>query len=280
MSEAGEPGGAGGGLGGGLDGLVPEALLRRLEERINDDLLEAPPTLDSQRLKREVSELLPRAGNVSHYELLGVSVGSTTGQVTAAFIDLARRVHPSLATWLDVPEGVLRVLFEHAANAYLVLSDPLKRKEYDREHPSAPEPELRSPEELAEVRRDMARKCFRRAQSMLKGEQYHYAVELMRDTVQWDPHPDAYALLAEAQSKNPHWREAALENLHQAVRLAPEDTAYRVKLARLLENMERMTDAIEEYKAVLERVPNQPDALDGLDRLGVQSAKDRKGWRR
>ncbi len=259
---------------------MPQALLERLEARINDDLLDAPPTLDSQRLKREVSELVTRAGNVSHYELLGISVGATTGQVTAAFIDLGRRVHPSLATWLDVPEGVLRVLFEHAANAYLVLSDPQKRKDYDREHPSRPEPELRSPEELADVRRDMARKSFRRAQSMLKAEQYHYVVELMRETVAWDPHPDAYALLAEAQAKNPHWREAALENLQQAVRLAPEDTAYRVKLGRLLEDMERMTDAIEEYKAVVERVPNQPDALDGLDRLGVQSGKERRGWRR
>jgi tetratricopeptide (TPR) repeat protein len=276
MAEAGEPGGVGG-LGGGL---VPQALLERLEERINEDLLEAPPTLDSQRLKREVSELVTRAGNVSHYELLGISVGATAGQVTAAFIDLGRRVHPSLATWLDVPEGVLRVLFEHAANAYLVLSDPQRRKDYDREHPYAPEPELRSPEELADVRRDIARKNFRRAQSMLKAEQYHYVVELMRETVAWDPHPDAYALLAEAQAKNPRWREAALENLQQAVRLAPEDTAYRVKLGRLLEDMERMSEAIEEYKAVVERVPNQPDALDGLERLGVQPAKERRGWRR
>ena len=279
MAEAGEPGGVGG-LGGGRGGLVPQTLLERLEERINDDLLDAPPTLDSQRLKREVSELVTRAGNVSHYELLGISVGATAGQVTAAFIDLGRRVHPSLHTWLDVPEGVLRVLFEHAAHAYLVLSDPQRRKDYDRENPAPPEPELRTPEELAEVRRDLARRNFRRAQSMLKSEQYHYVVELMRETVHWDPHPDAYALLAEAQAKNPHWREAALENLQQAVRLAPEDTAYRVKLGRLLEEMERVSEAIGEYKQVVERVPNQPDALDGLERLGVQPAKERKGWLR
>jgi tetratricopeptide (TPR) repeat protein len=276
MSEVGERGGAV----ALRSTLVPPALLARLEERINDDLLEAPPTLDGQRLKREVSGLLTRAGNVGHYELLGLSVGASTGQVTAAFVDLARKVHPSLASWLEVPEGVLRVLFEHAANAYLVLSDPLRRKEYDREHPSPPEPELRSPEELAVVRRDMARKCFRRAQSLLKSEQYHYVVELLRDTVQWDPHPEAFALLAEAQAKNPHWRGEALANLQQAARLAPEDSAYRVKLGRLLEDMERISEAIEEYKAVLEKVPNQPDAVDGLERLGVQPGKERRGWRR
>src|SRR6185436_15906142 len=124
--------------------------------------------IDSTQLKRFVGELLARAGMGTHYELLGISVGANTGQVTAAFIELGRKVHPSLAVWLNVPEGVLRVLFEHAANAYLVLSDPLKRKEYDREHPAPPEVEQRSPEELAAVRRDMARKSFRRAQSLLK----------------------------------------------------------------------------------------------------------------
>src|ERR1044072_6763993 len=134
--------------GGG--GLVPPALLSRLEERIREDLDESPPTRDSGILRREIAELLPRAGAVGLYEDLGISVGATTGEVTAAFIDLGRRVHPSLAGWVDLPEGVLRLLFEHAAHAYLVLSDPVRRKDYDREHPTMPEAERRSDEELGE----------------------------------------------------------------------------------------------------------------------------------
>ncbi len=265
---------------GGAGGLVPPELLSRLEERIREDLAEAPPTLDSQRLRREVGDLLPRVGMLGPYELLGISVGATTGQVTAAFIELGRRIHPSLAGWLDLPESVMRLLFEHAAHAYLVLSDPQRRKEYDRENPTKPEPELRSEEEIAGVRREMARRNFRRAQSLMRSEQYHYVVELMREAVQWDPRPEALALLAEAQSKNPRWRDAALENLQHAVRLAPGDPAYRLKLGRLLEGMERTADAVEEYRAVLEKVPNQPDAAAGLERLGVGTEKQRKGWLR
>jgi curved DNA-binding protein CbpA len=264
-----------GDLGGGL---VPPGLLARFEERISEDLVDSPPTLDSTRLRKEVAELLERVGMVTHYELLGVSVGATTAQVTASFIDLARRVHPSLAPWLDVPESVLRVLFEHAANAYLVLSDPLRRKEYDRDNPYRPEQEAHSEEEIAEVRREIARRNFRRAQSLLKAEQFHYVVELMRDAVKWDPHPDAYALLAEAQAHNPHWRQEALDNLQQAIRLAPDEMAYRLKLAKLLEEMERPMEAIEEYRAVLEKNPRQPDALDALERLGVtRPSGDKKG---
>jgi tetratricopeptide (TPR) repeat protein len=261
-------------------GLVPPALLSRLEERIRDDLDESPPTRDSQLLRREIGALLPKAGAVGLYEYLGVSVGATTGEVTAAFIDLGRRIHPSLHGWVDLPEAVLRLLFEHAAHAYLVLSDPVRRKEYDREHPTTPEPELRSEEELAEVRREMARRSFRRAQSLMRAEQYHYVVELMREAVQWDPRPEALALLAEALAKNPLWREAALENLQHAARLAPNDAAYRLKLGRLLEDMERTTAAIEEYRAVLEKAPNQPDATEGLERLGVETGSKRKGWLR
>ena len=266
---------------GGEGGLVPPALLARLEERIREDLHESPPTRDSQLLRREIGQLLPKAGAVGLYEYLGISVGATTGEVTHAFIELGRRIHPSLHVWLDLPEGVLRLLFEHAAHAYLVLSDPLRRKEYDREHPTPPEPELRSEAELAEVRREMARRSFRRAQSLMKTEQYHYVVELLREPVQWDPRPESLALLAEAQAKNPRWREAALENLQHAVRLASGDPAYRLKLGRLLEEMERPTAAIEEYKAVLEKVPGQPDATEGLARLGVETGKSqRKGWLR
>ncbi|HXT21412.1 MAG TPA: DnaJ domain-containing protein [Thermoanaerobaculia bacterium] len=263
-----------------VGGLVPPALLARLEERIREDLAESPPTRDSQQLRREVGALLSKVGGVGLYELLGVSVGATTGEVTAAFIDLGRRIHPSLHAWLDLPEAVLRLLFEHAAHAYLVLSDPLRRKEYDREHPTKAEPELRSAEELAEVRREMARRSFRRAQSLMRTEQYHYVVELMREAVQWDPRPEGLALLGEAQAKNPRWREAALENLQHAARLAPNDPAYRLKLGRLLEDMERTGEAIEEYRAVLEKVPKQPDATEGLERLGAESAKQRKGWLR
>ena len=265
---------------GGEGGLVPPALLARLEERIREDLDESPPTRDSQHLRREIGALLPKAGAVGLYEYLGVSVGATTGEVTHAFIELGRRIHPSLHDWVDLPEPVLRLLFEHAAHAYLVLSDPLRRKEYDREHSTPPQPELRSEEELAEVRRELARRAFKRAQSLMRSEQYHYVVELLREPVLWDPRPESLALLAEAQAKNPKWREAALENLQHAVRLASGDSAYRLKLGRLFEEMERMPAAIEEYRAVLERVPGQPDAAAGLERLGAQSAKERKGWRR
>jgi curved DNA-binding protein CbpA len=247
--------------------LVDPAVLARFEERVREDLAELTLTTSPDDLRRLAAELLPRVSGAGLYEQLGVSPGATTDEVYTAYVYLARRVHPSLGERLGLHEGVLRVLFEHLTHAYLVLSDPDRRKEYDREHPPPPVVPQRSEEEMAAARREMARKAYRRSQSLMRLEEYHYVVELMRDSVQWDPRPEAYALLAEAQAKNPRWRDDALENLRTAIGLAPKDAGLHLRLATVYEEMERLQDAFAEFKKVVELSPNQPDALAGLERL-------------
>src|ERR1044072_8919435 len=218
----------------GVGGLVPPALLSRLEERIREALDESPPTRDSGILRREIAELLPRAGAVGLYEYLGISVGATTGEGTASFIDLGRRVHPSLAGWVDLPEGVLRLLFEHAAHAYLVLRDPVRRKDYDPEHPPMPEAERRSDEELAEVRREMARRSFRRAQSLMRAEQYHYVVELMREAVTRGARRGARRRLRGEPRPRVAGAGGGPERPEHRAGVAPGDAGYRLKLGPVL----------------------------------------------
>jgi tetratricopeptide (TPR) repeat protein len=255
----------------GADAITPE-LLERFLERIAESLQERPHTIPTVELRRHAADLAPRAGANDHYELLGLASGATTEQVTAAYTELARRVHPSLGALLGLPADVLRMLFERATLAYLVLSDPERRRDYDDEIGVVVQPTARTPEELAAVRKDLAAKSFQRARAMMRSEQYHYVVELLRDPVRWDPRPEMLALLGEAQAKNPRWRDDALENLRQAVAMAPKEVAYRVHMARVLEDLERVKEAVEEYKHVLEQVPNQPEATEAMERLGHGSA--------
>jgi predicted Zn-dependent protease len=168
-----------------------------------------------------------------------------------------------------MPEGVLRVLFEHATRAYLVLSDPERRRHYDREHGRAAAAVPVAEEELQAHRRQMAQKSYERARGYMRAEQYHYVVELLREAVRWDPRPEIHALLGEAQSRNPHWRPQALENLAEAVRLAPREVAYRLRLAQVLEEAAHPDESRRQYEEVLARFPNHPEALAGLDRLGA-----------
>jgi tetratricopeptide (TPR) repeat protein len=257
-------------------------MLARFEARIGEQLADDPPTLDDDAARKVVADLVARGGGADLYELLGVPVAATVDEITFAFTSLARQIHPSHAARLGLPEAVLRLVFEHATNAYLVLSDPVRRRQYDRDNPRPVEVAARTEEEVAAVRRDMARKCYRRARAHFLTEQYHYVVELMRDAVIWDPKPEHFALLAEAQGKNPRWQERAVANMQEAIGLAPGDLTYRLKLAHLYEDMEKTAKAIEEYKAVLEKSPNQPAAMEGLERLGAATPQggSKKGWLR
>ncbi|HKD41444.1 MAG TPA: DnaJ domain-containing protein [Myxococcaceae bacterium] len=62
----------------------------------------------------------------SYYMVLGVSSSETTGGIRAAFRDLAKRLHPDVAG-----EQATRS-FQEVAEAYDVLSDPHRRREYNR----------------------------------------------------------------------------------------------------------------------------------------------------
>jgi curved DNA-binding protein CbpA len=63
----------------------------------------------------------------THYEILGVPRDASKAQIKAAFRVLAKKFHP------DVLPGLEGTKFQKIVEAYRVLSDPLKRKAYDRE---------------------------------------------------------------------------------------------------------------------------------------------------
>lgn len=66
----------------------------------------------------------------SYYEILGVSRKATLEEITNAKIALAKVYHPdaNLSSGIDTTEQMQEIL-----EAYRILSDPEKRKEYDRE---------------------------------------------------------------------------------------------------------------------------------------------------
>ena len=247
--------------------LVSPALYERFRERIAADLEDRPLELPAGEHRQALARMLETVGGATAYEVLGLSVGAGTEAVYPAYAELARLTHPQHAARLELPEDVLRLLFEQATRAYLVLSDPERRKAYDREHRGEEAGRPRSEEELAAARREMAQKSFHRAQALMRSQQYHYVVELLRDAARWDPRPEVLALLGDAQSRNPNWRGEAIENLRQAVAAAPREVAYRLRLAQVLEEAGRGAQARVEYEGVLARFPEHPEALTALERL-------------
>src|SRR5678810_1161839 len=61
------------------------------------------------------------------YMVLGVSRTESTGGIRAAYRDLAKRLHP------DVAGAGATGAFQEITQAYDVLSDPVRRREYNHE---------------------------------------------------------------------------------------------------------------------------------------------------
>lgn len=62
-----------------------------------------------------------------YYEVLGVSKNATDAEIKSAFRKLAKKYHPDVSTEENAAEK-----FKECQEAYAVLSDPQKRKQYDQ----------------------------------------------------------------------------------------------------------------------------------------------------
>lgn len=241
-------------------------VLRRFLDRIGRDLAEDPLDLEPEAHRRRLAQILTLCGSGNHYEVLGISPEADEAAVYDAFRDTARAVHPSLAARSDLRdrEGVLQVLFERVTEAYLALGDPQRRDTYDRLVGVEEERRRESPERIEETRR-VAEELYVRARDLVRRDDYHFAIELLRQAARLEPR-DAriWGLLGRAQRANPTWLHMAADSLRRAVQLAPDDPAYRHAFAEVSAERGDSVLAKEQFQEVLRRHPEHPDAADAL----------------
>lgn len=267
--------------------LATPEVVERFHERVARDLERHPLDLEPAEHRRRVAAALGRCGRGDHYELLEVSHGASEGEIHAAFEALARLVHPGHAgrIGLEGRAAVAEVLFEHATEAYLVLSDPHRRGAYDRSSGRATvvrrEGWQSSPErveERAEEARRLARELHDRAESLAEREDFHYALELLRQAVRVDPEAaDSWALLGRCQARNPKWLHMAGDSLRRALHLRPDSIEYRLALAEVATEDGDGDDARRLLAEILSRQPGHPAATEALEALDGSQESDRAG---
>ncbi|MFN5062296.1 MAG: DnaJ C-terminal domain-containing protein [Pseudomonadota bacterium] len=103
----------------------------------------------------------------NHYQTLGLTNAASSAEIRRAYRILARRYHPDVN-----PNGNSEAVFKEIANAYSVLSEPEKKKQYDLEL-------TQSVEAFQET--------FERAQEALKRNQQNKAYDKQRRTHRSSP---------------------------------------------------------------------------------------------
>lgn len=195
---------------------------RLFSDRVARTLAERPLEMLPREHREQVAELLKQLGEGTHYHLLGIDPGSGAREVYDAYDRTARLVHPSHVRRLGLEgrEGVLELLFEQVTRAYLTLSDPERRKAYDREIGPARWTALKS---TSASRDEEAQRLFQRARALADSKQYHSAIELLQQAVQLSSRAELHALLGLLQARNPQWLLDAAHNLERALELGSDD---------------------------------------------------------
>ncbi len=256
--------------------LATAEVLSRFQARVRRDLEAQPLRLEADEHRRRLAELLVRCGRETYYELLTVSPGAEETEVHSAYLRIAREVHPLHAERLGLGgrQGVLELLFERATEAYLVLCDPHRRSEYDR---WASIEAGRSAEERQEEARALTRDLVARASGLADREDYHFALEILRQAVRTDPGSHAaWALLGRVQAHNRKWLHMASDSLRRAMELEPGQLEYRYALAEVEEKRGHHEAALRLYDQVLERLPGHPAATEARERLAGEIRAEQK----
>jgi tetratricopeptide (TPR) repeat protein len=209
---------------------------RLFSERIARALAERPLTIQPREHRERVAELLKQLGEATFYHLLGIDPASGAREVYEAYDGVARLVHPSHASrvGLEGREEVLKVLFERATLGYLTLIELDRRKEYDRDVGPARWTSLRT---STASREEEARRCLARARTLAESEDFHSAIELLRQSVRLAPDAEAYGLLGLLQAKNPQWMDEALESLERAVEMGATEPGLPEALQEIREKL-------------------------------------------
>ena len=216
---------------------VPPDELALFSQRIERSLGDRPLAIGVAEHRDRVAALVREVGGANFYQLLALGPAASPEKVHEGYERVARLVHPVHASHLGLEgrEGVLEVLFERATAAYLTLSHDGRRRDYDREIG----PTVWSGGEMVGARphneenRDRARASFNRAQGYLAKEEYHFAIEQLREAVRIDPQAKYYVALGELLMRNALWLRQAEDCFARALEMGGPDTQVEQALSRV-----------------------------------------------
>ena len=226
----------------------------------------APEKVNPVSLLNEVERLLHFAHSGSYYELLGAGPDSPRSEFKHRFYQLARQFHPD--RHMDHPDWTsrLQMLMDSLSIAYRTLSDEAAKRVYDsRAEADSQERQLPKAPLSSEDFLKNSQKC-------VKARNYVGSVLWLRRAIELEPYSFAFrVMLARSLAAIPEYRQEAVEQFEQAIRLDSTNIAAHFEYAQLLEKLKFPLRARPHYARVLELDPHHVQARQRLNELDVKS---------
>lgn len=221
----------------------------------------AEPFDSLAQLRHDLQSLAARAPTLDHYALLGVARDASQATLRTAFTALASRYHPDR---LPAPLQDLRItaidLTKRLMVAYRTLADVEQRDTYNSTTP----PPSSNAARARVQRRNQCAEALRRAEQMLNRNRLDLAEAECARAIELDPaDPRCLALHAWIRSLRPDAQaELAqlLESLTKALDLDPMNVQTRYYRSELLKRLDRLDEAVGEWRLIIDLSPNHIDA--------------------
>jgi len=181
-------------------------------------------------LRKEVTELHAKLGELDLWEVLGLQRGADPRDVKRAYLAAAKRLHPDHLMRLGLYElkDVANDVFTQIARAHEVLTDPEERARYEESTVGVSETQA--------LLAAQAEQLYQRGEMLMRGGNFRGAAELLERAVQtYDAEPEYHGALAWALfRKNPPDRERALQHFERALAEGGEQPQLLLRMSMLL----------------------------------------------
>ncbi len=248
------------------------------EQKQSEQRPEAVPADESAPVTREsIEQAFAGLPLQNHYQVLGIAAGATDPEVKKAYLRLAKAYHPD--RHMDPTMGdlhkKLEQLFSAITSAYQTLSDPARRREYDRAGTVQKAPAQYEEKRAEEYVENYAEKTKRAAAYFNKGMKdygagnFWGAAESFAWATRLDPVKAEYSYqYGVSLSHIPRRKHEAEEHLRKAIEIDPLKPEYYLELGTLYLKSGLKAKALAVYNEALRENPNVERIKEAIKSAG------------